>query len=53
MVDPGRDTAPHSFDAVTEPIALTEVKRKLTAKEYGSVQSWERDVNLIWKNTKT
>lgn len=53
MVDPERDGAPDYFEYIKEPMALNEVKRKLTANEYDSVQSWERDVNLIWKNAKT
>jgi hypothetical protein len=53
MVDPDRDGAPDYFEYIKEPMALNEVKRKLTANEYDSVQTWERDVNLIWKNAKT
>jgi hypothetical protein len=34
-------------------MALAEVKRKLTNNQYDSIQAWERDVNLIWKNAKT
>jgi hypothetical protein len=53
MVDPVRDGAPDYFAYIKEPMALTEVKRKLGANEYDSVQSWERDVNLIWSNAQT
>jgi hypothetical protein len=53
LVDPVRDYAPEYFDIIKEPMALNEVKRKLTANEYDTVQAWERDVNLIWKNAKT
>jgi hypothetical protein len=53
MVDPVRDGAPDYFEYIKEPMALTEVKRKLTANDYDTVQSWERDVNLIWQNART
>jgi hypothetical protein len=52
MVDPERDGAPDYLDVITEPMALNEVKRKLTTNEYDSVQAWQRDVRLIWKNAK-
>jgi hypothetical protein len=52
MVDPDRDGAPDYFDIIKEPMALAEVKRKLVGNEYDTVQSWERDVNLIWTNAK-
>jgi hypothetical protein len=53
MVDPERDGAPDYFDYIKEPMALAEVKRKLSGNEYDSVQSWERDIDRIWKNAKT
>jgi hypothetical protein len=53
MVDPVRDGAPDYFEYIKKPMALSEVKRKLTANEYDTVQSWERDVNLIWQNART
>jgi hypothetical protein len=53
MVDPDRDGAPDYFTIIKEPMALEEVKRKLVGNEYDSVQTWERDVNLIWTNAKT
>jgi hypothetical protein len=52
MVDPERDGAPDYLDIIAEPMALAEVKRKLTGNDYESVQAWERDVNLIWSNAK-
>jgi hypothetical protein len=39
MVDPVRDGAPDYFDLIKEPMALTEVKRKLMANDYDSIQS--------------
>jgi hypothetical protein len=53
MVDPDRDGAPDYYEIIKEPMALAEVKRKLNANEYDSIQSWEHDVNLIWKNART
>ena len=53
MVDPERDGAPDYFDYIKEPMALNEVKKKLTSNQYDSIASWERDVNLIWQNAKT
>lgn len=53
MVDPERDGAPDYFDYVKEPMALAEVKKKLTSNQYDSVQAWQRDIGLIWENAKT
>lgn len=53
MVDPERDGAPDYLDYIKEPMALTEVRRKLVANAYESIKDWERDVNLIWENAKT
>jgi hypothetical protein len=53
LVDPVRDGAPDYFDYITEPMALAEVRWKLTRNEYDSVQAWEHDVNLICQNAKT
>ena len=52
-VDPNRDGAPDYYKYITEPMALSDVKRKLLANEYDSIQAWERDVNLIWQNART
>ena len=52
-VDPERDNAPDYFDYIKEPMALAEVKNKLTQNLYDSVDSWKRDVNLIWQNART
>lgn len=52
-VDPNRDGAPDYFELIKEPMALSDVKRKLTSNEYDSVQAWQRDINLIWQNAKT
>jgi hypothetical protein len=34
-------------------MALMEVKRKLTANQSDSFQSWQCDASLIWQNART
>jgi hypothetical protein len=52
MVDPVRDNAPDYFEVIEEPMALNEVRRKLTLNEYDSVEAWKHDINQIWKNAR-
>ena len=52
MVDPERDGCSDYFDVIKKPMALCEVKRKLTKNIYNSVDEWKKDVNLIWENAK-
>ena len=53
MIDPEKDGAPDYLDFVKEPMALAEVKRKLSKNAYQTVDQYKRDVNLIWNNAAT
>ena len=52
MVDPEKDGAPDYLDFVKEPMSLNEVKKRLKEGHYNSIESFQRDVNLIWENAK-
>jgi hypothetical protein len=51
-VDPVRDGVPDYHQIVNQPMDLRTMKRKLSASEYGSVQAFIDDIQLICDNAK-
>lgn len=52
LIDPERDGAPDYYQFVSKPMALVEVKRKLSEDKYKTVQEFKDDVELIWANAR-
>jgi hypothetical protein len=50
-VDPVRDACPTYLTIVHNPMDLGTARRKLEEDQYGSVEQWKADVNLVWANT--
>ena len=53
MVDPIADGVPDYPKYIQNPMALNEVKSKLTSNSYKTVKDFEDDVELIWSNART
>lgn len=52
LIDPERDGAPDYYQFVSKPMALVEVKRKLSEDKYKTIQEFKDDIELIWSNAK-
>eukprot|EP01126_Amoeba_proteus_P017316 TRINITY_DN1828_c0_g1_i18.p1 TRINITY_DN1828_c0_g1~~TRINITY_DN1828_c0_g1_i18.p1 ORF type:complete len:132 (-),score=22.19 TRINITY_DN1828_c0_g1_i18:412-807(-) len=49
-VDPVKEGIPLYFEVIKNPMDLSTVATKLERKEYGYVEEFVDDVNLIWNN---
>jgi Asp-tRNA(Asn)/Glu-tRNA(Gln) amidotransferase B subunit len=47
-VDP--DEVPAYYRIIQEPMWLHEVKKKIRENKYDTIEQFQRDMNLIWKN---
>ncbi|KAL9545001.1 hypothetical protein MBANPS3_007349 [Mucor bainieri] len=44
------DLAPDYYDVIEEPMSFSEIQEKLALHQYSTVDEFEYDLNLIWKN---
>lgn len=51
-VDPINDGVPDYLSIIKYPSDLSTVKKRLKNGEYSTIQSFKRDVNLIWENAR-
>lgn len=52
-VDPINDNCPNYDEIIKTPMCLNSVKEKLKNSFYDSLESWVKDVELIWSNAMT
>ncbi|EPB87506.1 hypothetical protein HMPREF1544_05700 [Mucor circinelloides 1006PhL] len=44
------ELAPDYYDVIQEPMSFSEIQEKLALHQYSTVDEFEYDLNLIWKN---
>ncbi|KAK4514771.1 uncharacterized protein ATC70_002374 [Mucor velutinosus] len=44
------DLAPDYYEVIEEPMSFSEIQEKLALHQYSTVDEFEYDLNLIWKN---
>jgi hypothetical protein len=50
---PARDEHPQYYDSLERPIDLTQIKNRIDTRKYKSWQQFERNMMLLFENTRT